>query len=56
MVRVGIFFTDIADRPQVAKARLECFGERWPAAAFVAISAVAIPELEVERIEPKAIF
>jgi reactive intermediate/imine deaminase len=55
VVRVGIFLTDIADRPAVAKARVEYFGEHRPAATLVEISALVTPELKVE-IEATAIF
>jgi len=55
VVRVGIFLTDIADRPAVAKARVEYFGDHRPAATLVAISALVAPELKVE-IEATAIF
>ena len=55
VVRFGIFLTDIADRPAVAKARVEYFGDHRPAATLVAISALVAPELKVE-IEATAIF
>jgi enamine deaminase RidA (YjgF/YER057c/UK114 family) len=55
VVRVGIFLTDIADRPDVARARVEYFGEHRPAATLVEISALVTPELKVE-IEATAIF
>jgi enamine deaminase RidA (YjgF/YER057c/UK114 family) len=55
VVRVGIFLTNIADRPEVATARVEYFGEHRPAATLVEISALVTPELKVE-IEATAIF
>lgn len=55
VVRVGIFLTDIADRPAVAKARTEYFGDHKPAATLVEISALVAPELKVE-IEATAVF
>jgi enamine deaminase RidA (YjgF/YER057c/UK114 family) len=55
VVRVGIFLTDIADRPAVAKARVEYFGDHRPAATLVVITALVAPELKVE-IEATAIF
>ena len=55
VVRVTIFLTDIADRAEVAQARLEYFGEHRPAATLVEISALVVPELKVE-IEATAIY
>jgi enamine deaminase RidA (YjgF/YER057c/UK114 family) len=55
VVRVGIFLTDMADRAEVAKARIEYFGEHRPAATLVQITALVTPELKVE-IEATAVF
>jgi reactive intermediate/imine deaminase len=55
VVKVTIFLTDIADRPAVAKARIEYFGDHKPAATLVEISALVTPELKVE-IEATAIY
>jgi enamine deaminase RidA (YjgF/YER057c/UK114 family) len=55
VVRVGVFLTDVADRAEVTKARLEYFGEHRPAATLVEIGALVAPELKVE-IEATAIF
>jgi enamine deaminase RidA (YjgF/YER057c/UK114 family) len=55
VVRVGIFLTDMADRAEVAKARVEYFGDHRPAATLVQISALVEPELKVE-IEATAVF
>lgn len=55
VVRVGIFLTDMADRAEVAKARIEYFGDHRPAATLVQITALVTPELKVE-IEATAVF
>jgi enamine deaminase RidA (YjgF/YER057c/UK114 family) len=55
VVRVGVFLTDIGDRADVTKARLEYFGDHRPAATLVEITALVSPELKVE-IEATAIF
>ena len=55
VVRVGIFLTDIADRPAVARARVEYFGDHKPAATLVQVSALVDPALKVE-IEATAVL
>lgn len=55
VVRIGVFLTDMADRPAVARARIEYFGEHEPAATLVQISSLVLPEFKVE-IEATAIF
>lgn len=55
VVRIGVFLTDMADRPAVARARIEYFGEHEPAATLVQISSLVLPEFKVE-IEATAVF
>ena len=55
IVRIGVFLTDMADRPAVARAREEYFGAHKPAATLVAVQALVLPEFKVE-IEATAIF
>jgi enamine deaminase RidA (YjgF/YER057c/UK114 family) len=45
----------MADRAEVAKARIEYFGDHRPAATLVQITALVTPELKVE-IEATAVF
>ena len=55
VVKVCVYLTDMADRPEVAKARIEYFGDHRPAATLVEVSALAIEGLKVE-IEAFAVF
>lgn len=55
IVRIGVFLTDMADRPAVARAREEYFGSHRPAATLVAVKALVLPEFRVE-IEATAVF
>jgi 2-iminobutanoate/2-iminopropanoate deaminase len=55
IVRIGVYLTDIADRPAVARAREEYFGDHKPAATLVAVKSLVLPEFRVE-IEATAVF
>jgi 2-iminobutanoate/2-iminopropanoate deaminase len=55
VVRIGVYLTDMADRPAVARAREEYFGDHKPAATLVAVKALVLPEFRVE-IEATAVF
>jgi 2-iminobutanoate/2-iminopropanoate deaminase len=55
IVRIGVYLTDMADRPAVARAREEYFGEHKPAATLVAVKSLVLPEFKVE-IEATAVF
>jgi 2-iminobutanoate/2-iminopropanoate deaminase len=55
VVRIGVYLTDMADRPAVARARIEFFGDHEPAATLVQITSLVVPEIKVE-IEATAIF
>jgi reactive intermediate/imine deaminase len=55
VVKITVFLTDMADRPAVARARSEYFGDHRPASTLVEISALVTPELKVE-IEATAVF
>jgi 2-iminobutanoate/2-iminopropanoate deaminase len=55
IVRIAVYLTDMADRPAVARARIEYFGEHKPAATLVQITSLVVPEIKVE-IEATAVF
>jgi enamine deaminase RidA (YjgF/YER057c/UK114 family) len=55
IVRIGVFLTDMADRPAVARAREEYFGDHKPAATLVAVKSLVLPEFKVE-IEATVVF
>jgi 2-iminobutanoate/2-iminopropanoate deaminase len=55
IVRIGVYLTDMADRPAVARAREEYFGNHKPAATLFAVKALVLPEFRVE-IEATAVF
>ena len=55
IVRITVYLTDMADRPAVARARIEYFGEHTPAATLMQITSLVVPEIKVE-IEAIAIF
>ena len=55
IARITVYLTEIDDRPAVALAREEYFGEHRPASTLVEVSALAFPELRVE-IEATCIF
>jgi 2-iminobutanoate/2-iminopropanoate deaminase len=55
IVRIGVFLTEMADRPAVARAREEYFGSHRPAATLVAVKSLVLPEFRVE-IEATAVF
>jgi 2-iminobutanoate/2-iminopropanoate deaminase len=55
IVRIGVYLTDMADRPAVARAREEYFGDHKPAATLVAVKALVLPEFKVE-IEATVVF
>ena len=48
IVRIGVFLTDMADRPAVAAARVKYFGDHRPTATLVEVSALVTPQLKVE--------
>jgi enamine deaminase RidA (YjgF/YER057c/UK114 family) len=55
IVRIGVYLIDMDDRPAVARAREEYFGDHKPAATLVAVSALVLPEFRVE-IEATVVF
>jgi 2-iminobutanoate/2-iminopropanoate deaminase len=55
VTRIGVFLTDMADRPAVARARIEFFGDHHPSATLVEISRLVPPDARVE-IDATAIF
>jgi enamine deaminase RidA (YjgF/YER057c/UK114 family) len=48
IVKMTVYLTDIAGRPEVGIARKEFFVDPMPCSTLVAISALAMPELKVE--------
>jgi enamine deaminase RidA (YjgF/YER057c/UK114 family) len=48
IVKITVYLTDIAGRPEVGIARGEFFSEPMPCSTLVAITALAAPELKVE--------
>ena len=55
IIRIGVYLTDMADRPAVARAREAYFGDHKPAATLIAVKALVLPEFRVE-IEATAVF
>jgi enamine deaminase RidA (YjgF/YER057c/UK114 family) len=55
VVKISIFLTDMNDRPSVARAREEYFGEHHPAATLVEVTGLVSPDYVVE-IEATAVF
>jgi enamine deaminase RidA (YjgF/YER057c/UK114 family) len=55
VVRIGVYLTDMADRPGVQRARIAYFGDHQPAATLVQITSLVPPDAKVE-IEATAIF
>ncbi len=48
IVKVNIFVTDIDQRQEVWRARREFFAGNFPVSTLVEVSALALPEMEVE--------
>ncbi len=48
IVKVNIFVTDIGQRQEVWRARREFFTGDFPVSTLVEVSALALPEMEVE--------
>ncbi len=48
VVKVNIFVTDIDQRQEVWRARREFFSGDFPVSTLVEVSALALPEMEVE--------
>jgi enamine deaminase RidA (YjgF/YER057c/UK114 family) len=55
IIRIGIYVTDMADRPAIARAREEYFGAHKPAATLVQIVGLVSADFVVE-IEATAVF
>jgi reactive intermediate/imine deaminase len=55
VVKVTVFLTDIDDRKRINPARQRYFGEHRPASTLVEVSALVLPELQVE-IEAQAVL
>ena len=55
LVKVTVFLTDIDDRKRINPARQRYFGEHRPASTLVEVSALVLPELQVE-IEAQAVL
>jgi reactive intermediate/imine deaminase len=48
VVKVTIFLTDMANFPKIVDLRGRWFTPPWPADTIVEVSALALPELEIE--------
>lgn len=48
VAKLTIYLTDIADRPELGRARKEFFEGRMPASTLIGVSALAGPEYRVE--------
>ena len=48
VAKLTIYLTDMADRPEVGRARKEFFDGRMPASTLIGVSALAAPEFKVE--------
>ena len=48
VAKVTIYLTDMADRPELGRARAEFFQGRMPASTLLGVSALARPEFLVE--------
>ena len=55
VVKVTVFLTDVDDRKRINPARQRYFGEHRPASTLVEVSALVLPELQVE-IEVQAVL
>lgn len=55
VVKLTIYLTDMADRPEVGRARTEFFSGRMPCSTLVGISTLVDPAMRVE-IEASAIL
>ncbi len=48
IIKVTIFIKDMANFPKFVELRERYFSEPWPADTIVEVSALALPELEIE--------
>ncbi len=48
VAKLTVYLTDIADRPEVGRARKEFFEGRMPASTLIGVSALAEPQYKVE--------
>lgn len=48
VLKVTVFMTDISRRAEVNVLRKEFFGDAYPASTLVEVTALALPEMEVE--------
>ena len=48
VAKLTVYLTDMADRPQLARARNEFFAGRMPASTLIGVSALAEPHYRVE--------
>lgn len=48
VVKVTIYLTDMANFPKIVELRGRWFAPPWPADTIVEVSALALPELEIE--------
>jgi len=48
VVKVTIFLTDMSNFPKIVELRRRWFSEPYPADSIIQVSALALPELEIE--------
>ena len=48
IVKVTIYLTDMSNFPKIVELRGKHFTEPWPADTIVGVTALALPELEIE--------
>ena len=48
IVKVTIYLTDMANFPKIVELRARYFSQPWPADTIVGVTALALPELQIE--------
>jgi 2-iminobutanoate/2-iminopropanoate deaminase len=48
VIKVTIYLTDMANFPKIVELRARHFTQPWPADTIVAVTALGLPELEIE--------
>lgn len=48
VIKVNIYLTDMANFPKIVELRARYFSQPWPADTIVAVSALGMPELQIE--------
>ena len=48
IVKLTVYLVDMADRPEMGRARAEFFGDRKPCSTLLGVQALALPDYLVE--------